>query len=486
MVQEPEQGVEARDTRSPAALIAALRADTDTMSQVAVLWTWLEQHLLLLGSLRSKGPAIRCEVASNPRIDLTEEDYDHLSTTPVPTAARLLAMVHAWLEGQSTPALASYRKGVDGELVLVMWRNPVLALRLGKESSVPPPAVEHPALAAIAPRLVVSCVERAGIAVNVLDIPKASWGDALQTELNRCVASEGARPLSIHLDALGDVGYPRLKRSILATSSREDIPTAAVGWFEPDETTEAAAATAVQSAVAAASGPDPSILLLPELAASESTLAALVEALRQQGERGPETRPPAMTVVGLLHREPGPTTEPSVSAPHLTGSEPLAQLVNEAVVLSADGEIMWTHRKLSSAQLYEDIEPGVKAVIVEDIQLGSSIAIAPTPIGSVAVVICLDAFAGHVRDRLATSPADVLLVPSLSPKVSRHRTALAELVQRLWGVAFVCNRCPPQNGTGSGWNEAHNRSFYVAQRGAPIDLKAEPDHPVFIVPTTCK
>ena len=85
-------------------------------------------------------------------------------------------------------------------------------------------------------------------------------------------------------------------------------------------------------------------------------------------------------------------------------------------------------------------------------------------------MICLDAFHQKVRDRIEHSPAEVLLVPSLSPSVHRHRDSLQQLVQVLWGVAFVCNRSPygkssPHNPEQvSVWNDKGNRSFWVLQR----------------------
>ena len=78
----------------------------------------------------------------------------------------------------------------------------------------------------------------------------------------------------------------------------------------------------------------------------------------------------------------------------------------------------------------------------EDIVLGSKLQVAPTPLGVLTLLICLDSFVPHVRERVLASPAEVLLIPSLSPTVRRHRTSVEHLAEALWAIAFVCNRAP--------------------------------------------
>jgi hypothetical protein len=175
--------------------------------------------------------------------------------------------------------------------------------------------------------------------------------------------------------------------------------------------------------------------------------------------------------VGLYHLTPD--DEPDTDA-SLLGDAKLAERVNEAVVLGPDGTELWRQRKLSRA---EGPRPGSDERYLEHIRLGKELKVIQTPIGIVSVVICLDVFADHLARRLASSPIDVLLIPSLSPKVERHRWALQRLVQTLWGIGFVCNRTPDGR-----WNGYEHRSFWAVHREAyhvPDEL-AETSHPSFV------
>ncbi|HXR61713.1 MAG TPA: nitrilase-related carbon-nitrogen hydrolase, partial [Solirubrobacterales bacterium] len=225
---------------------------------------------------------------------------------------------------------------------------------------------------------------------------------------------------------------------------------------------------AVEQAVEDASGA-PSLLVLPELGATERVLKAVKTKLAQT------PKAPALTVVGMYHQQN--LERPDFEG--LAGDGEIADYVNEAVVLGPTGSELWRHRKLSCAQGRVSAKPGA-AEVTEDICLGTELGVVDTPLGWLTVVICLDSFAPHSRQRLATSPASVLLVPSLSPRVLRHRDSLQHLVQELWAAAFVCNRAP-QGPAPAIWSAPKTRSFWTASKEILVvpAIRAE-DRPAFV------
>jgi predicted amidohydrolase len=269
---------------------------------------------------------------------------------------------------------------------------------------------------------------------------------------------EGEPILEVHLDSLGDAGRSDWwvgPEHVLAALREQEV--------QPEQLVEAL--EAVRSAVREAAGLS-RILVLPELVATDEVLAAIGEELRSL----PLAAVPALTVVGRYHQP----------CDDMADQPELGRYVNEAVVLGPLGGTLWSHRKLSSAGDDVETEEGSRKV-VEDIRLGRTLDVVDSPLGSLAVAICLDTFAGHSRERLARSPANVLLVPSLSPKVERHRSSLAQLVQVLFGIAFVCNRAiMPLDGKSS-WDDKQNRSFWAIQRKSIVDgVPSEGERPSFV------
>ncbi|MDW5595782.1 nitrilase-related carbon-nitrogen hydrolase [Conexibacter stalactiti] len=444
------------------------RAADDRVAIVAILWTWLEHHLLHLGSLLEKPLVIRAKALDEPDfVRFDEDERARLMAAPLRNAAELLARIEITLTRDQPIESATEAVGVDGSEVFVMWRRPRLATRAGNDADRPPEADEHPSLSALAPRLVVCPTVHRDIELHVIRPGSDGWV-AVEALLEQGVV--GADPtLSVHLDTLGDAG-------LSGWLEREDVE---VGWFDAaamDPEDERICHDSAVAAVEAASGPA-SLLVLPELCATPRTLDAVTAAIVAADEA------PALTFVGLRHR-PIAASEPSAIEPELLGDAVLATHVNEAVVIGPDGEPLWSHVKLSCAQgpqprlLSDGTQP---LAATEDIVLGRTLQVVPSPIGTIAVVICLDSFADHVRDRLARSGADVLIVPSLSPRVHRHRDSLQHLVQRLWAIAFVCNRdfAVPSDGTTT-WDEEHNRSFWAIQRKRLRPPTRADDRPAFI------
>jgi hypothetical protein len=179
------------------------------------------------------------------------------------------------------------------------------------------------------------------------------------------------------------------------------------------------------SAIDTASAERATMLIFPELALSPAMLAAAQARLAAHGAGGH----PILTVAGLCH------------APH--GSD--GSHLNEAVVLGPDGQELHRHRKLSRFTDTKDTP--------ERILTGSTLGVLETPCGNLATPICLDVFAKASQALLFASHATLLLVPSLSEKLSAHRDASRAFATDRWGSTFVCNR------TFAGFND-DARSFY--------------------------
>lgn len=171
------------------------------------------------------------------------------------------------------------------------------------------------------------------------------------------------------------------------------------------------------------------LLVFPELALSPAMLDAVRARLESRGADGH----PILTVAGLCH-----ALLPSGDV-----------YVNEAVLLGPDGAEIWRHRKLAR---YTDDEG-----VAEHTQTGFTLGIVETPCGNLATPICLDVFAPAIKGLLLRSHATVLLVPSLSPKVSAHETAASEFNADRGGSTFLCNRTV--NGYAAG-----AASFYLVPR----------------------
>jgi hypothetical protein len=438
---------------------------------VAVLWTWLARHPQLLTALHDKAPAIRdAAAAMDRRGEVIDDTLGWIEQSPlVKNAVVLLALIEIQLSREMVretrrASMLMLSKGVDRTPVIVHWRNPSLAIAAHTpHRPTPPGTATQPSLSAFAPRLRVCPVEKHEVKLQVLSTKGPEWEAALRL-LDLGLSSHPAS-LQVHLDTLGDHGMSGWR----PTGYR-------VGCYHPGEINaedERLCIDAAEKAVrkAAAADSQSTVLLMPELAATPRVRAAITAQIASQPNAA------ALTVIGLYH-EPH-NGEPPIDHELLEDSS-LGAYVNEAVVLGPNGNELWRHCKLSAAKARF---PGSKSAVSEDIVPGVTLSLAPTPIGVVAVAICLDAFAESTERRLEASPAEVLLIPSLSPTVIRHRYSLQRLVQVLWAIGFVCNRAPfPPSEGGSVWNEEDNRSFWAMQR-EPLHIppKSDPDaHPSFI------
>jgi predicted amidohydrolase len=441
-------------------LIAALAAAGDDLAAlIAILWTWLEAHMRELGSLREPTPSILDAAYRAPRFErLDAELLAWIEEEPLRNAAELLARIGFRFLRVTLP-IVELRSGFDGEERMVAWRGAPLAKRLGGEY--PPSAQEHPSLTTLAPTLAVSSISVNQIELRSVSPDGPGW-ELAERLLARGVSGATETTLEIHLDTLGPHGLSGVRQSETFEVGRYDA--ALVDPEDHERCIEAA-----REAVRLAAG-DASILVMPELAATPDVLAAVRDEIARA------SFPPALTVVGLYHRR---APEPPLPSDVVSAAK-FADYVNEAVVLGPDGGELWRHRKLCRAEA----RGAGGARIVEDIRLGAELAIVRTALGNLSILLCLDAFAAHARDRVLASPANVLLVPSLSPTVARHASSLQQLVQGIWGVAFVCNRSPIVGpGAPSNWNHDKNRSFWALQRSPlrPCVPRPEGGHPSFVI-----
>jgi predicted amidohydrolase len=436
-------------------LITALEeGGDDPVPIVATLWTWLEERIADLASHRVKTAEIAAIAEQKEQyVGITDEVRESLQDDPLYGAAELLARVEQSLGPASWPLIGE-AKAFNGEPVLVCWRESAF-VETASGVDFNPTSREHPSLFTLAPRLVVSPLVVNQIKLQGERAKGLHWNAALG-RLQEELASEEPQ-VSVHMDTLGLHGL----------SGWLQKPGALRGHFDkPKKDDLEATESAARKAVERASTPEcASLLVLPELSAAESVLGAIKEELRDRPGS------PSLTVVGLRHFVPADEE-----------GEREAKYVNEAVILGPRGKELWRHRKLSYAGAAKG--KGEYPPLVEDIRVGRTLRIIQTPIGNFAVVICLDCFAEKSEERLAKSPASILLIPSLSPSAKPHRDSLRQLVTRLWAIAFVCNRSPLVAKGHEIWNGYEARSFWVMALSDPeippakIDERAA--HPSFV------
>jgi predicted amidohydrolase len=466
------------------ALLQGLRAvASDESAVAATLWTWLEGHLLTLGSLREKPPALRraavIRAGNEAYAGIDDGVLQELAVSPVRNAAELLARIALHFEAGSAEIFTA-SPGIDGTDVVVAVRRPALIAAMGSDKG-PPTSVEHPSLTTLSPRLVVCPAKMNGVELQFVDPEGLVWEQVFapmmspeeELEEGEQKDPKPSNSFQVHLDTLGSAGLtgwnPDPDKAIM-------VGTYDPSAIDPDDLVSCENAAAV--AVTNASGPA-SLLVMPELAGPPPVLERIEAQLREESDA------PLITVIGAYHEVPADLT--TTIASELLGDAKLSEHVNEAIAFGPDGTELWRQRKMSCAGGGGRL-PDER--FLEDIRLGDRLMLVPTPLGTTGIVICLDAFVPHVRERLLRSPLEILLVPSLSPSLRRHRESLVQLVHVLWGAAFVCNRSPyPEghelNADGkSVWNDDENRSFWIPDQGdgngAAAKLRPTPGHPSFV------
>lgn len=438
------------------ALVAALKeAGENPVPALALLWTWLEERLPDLAERRLKAPEIVEKVERRPFEGYTPAVWRAFEEDSVLGAAELLASIDQSIN-PAWPLIGEARSFRDEKVLVCMRESQLVVASSGEEF--PPSEREHPSLTTLAPKIVVSPVVLNGVSLEPKRAAGPLWEatiEPLQEQL-----AEPKPKIEVHLETLGSHGLsgwdqPKGQRRGHFGAIEEDDRRALVA--------EARAAVGRASRRGVAT-----VLVFPELGVDETALAAIQDELRKR-----EAARPCLTVVGLRHQ------------PIDDGDPVRADWVNEAVVLAPNGVELWRHTKLMYAGSKEPI--GEYPAFVEDIRPGRTLTLFQTPVGNLAVVICLDSFGKEGRQRLDKSPANVILVPSLSKSATPHRVSLAHLVNSLYAIAFVCNRSPVASDGPDHWNGYAVRSFWalVLRKVVPPRPKADPesDPPAFVFRT---
>ena len=186
---------------------------------------------------------------------------------------------------------------------------------------------------------------------------------------------------------------------------------------------ESALLESARRALEAARQNEVTILVLPELA---FTPAMLVQTQRWLSGGGLDASP-VLTLVGLCH---APLNDMDAKEADLH--------INEAVLLGPDGRELLRHRKLTRYS-----EGQAEEACSERTKIGDTLQVLETPIGNLAILICLDLHAEHSETRVEASHANLLLSPSLSSSVSAHENAAQSLLASQLAGTFVCNWTPP-------------------------------------------
>jgi hypothetical protein len=295
-------------------------------------------------------------------------------------------------------------EGIDGRRYRVCPRNNFIAETFEERSALSTWAADQtPSMAAYAPHIVLQPAETPNGEFSVT--PRSDWCPRHMSRL-RQVRERGS--LRIMMWPLATkIEYPALDQL------RDGPPPAVVNLKDPRN--EPALVAEAEAALLEAAKQKVTILMFPELAIPprvEARVRALLAA--QEGESYP-----LLTVLGLCH-----------ACPPEGGAD-----VNEAVLLGPEGTELHRHRKLTRFGLSGGYPYG------EGTQTGLDVTVLSSPIGNLALLICLDLLhKGVVRAITNDSLANVLLVPSLSPTTKAHRTRAAALGTDQLASTFVCNR----------------------------------------------
>lgn len=276
-------------TDSPERLLDRLTEAGDrTAAQVAVLWTWLERNRRALGSLGvQQEQLIERALDEPPFTELTPAHRELIERAPVPAAAQILAGIALRQTSVNWAPNVTSARGVDGEEVLVRWRNPALAGAMNDVGGGAPPAAQQvPSLAAIAPRLSVSPRVIDGLRLQV-HYPSGTGWEAAAAYLDQAMLNG---VLDVHLDPLVNATAPAEEDP----EARFDPPllSGSTGWRardgfallldeQIDASDHASCIDAVTAAVREASGHH-SLLVLPELVATAGVVDAIAAEIRAQ------------------------------------------------------------------------------------------------------------------------------------------------------------------------------------------------------------
>jgi len=167
-------------------------------------------------------------------------------------------------------------------------------------------------------------------------------------------------------------------------------------------------------AIKAAALDEVDVLVAPELTVTPGVRDGIVDKLRWSDDDAP-ARPLALLVLGSFHEQLG------------------RRFVNCARLLDgATGNTLLEHHKL--------VQYGVLDGFVEGIQLGDSITVLATPIGTVAIAICKDFCDYHVGPIWHHIQPDWLLVPAYGGGADAHALASKQIKNMLGTVVVLAHQ----------------------------------------------
>jgi len=124
-------------------------------------------------------------------------------------------------------------------------------------------------------------------------------------------------------------------------------------------------------------------------------------------------------------------------------------IVNRCEVLDASGEPAWAHDKLAAYVITPDnLEsmPKLREWLglnnhggIEGIHLGEQLEYCDSPVGRIAVAICVGFFHQPLRDLLVASRANLFLVPAMTPDLEPLEDRAKDLVRSQHAATFVAN-----------------------------------------------
>jgi len=200
-----------------------------------------------------------------------------------------------------------------------------------------------------------------------------------------------------------------------------------------------------------------SILVLPELRVPPTLLSVVVDFLKRQPPEGLESGQ------GLLLVAAGSW--------HVLDA---GSWVNRCEVLDHRGDRIWAHEKLAEYRITpENVQtaPGLKERLgitdqggVEGIRRGTRLEFCDSPLGRIAVAICVGFFHQPLEQLLIDSGADLLLVPAMTTDVRPIEDRARALVRSQRASTFVAN-CGTTACSGKPGHDAKGCCFYQIPRG---------------------
>lgn len=355
------------------------------------------------------------------------KDYDTAATFDRRTLSLITALDRFFANGSPSTLPLMIAEGVDGTRYVIRHRNNPLARMYEYQHAEPTwSAHQDRSMYAYARHTIVMPYPEVPGRTGIRTKSAPDWADGLL----RSRLLSARRRFSVLLWPFSTpIEYPGLD------ALTRTPPAEFVTLTDPRNDDQVCAE--ISRAIAVARDQEATILVFPELSISKAALHH-VEAILANRDHGPDGFP-ILTLLGLCHAQ--------------VQQDDREWDVNEAVLLGPDGVELHRHRKMHCYSARLPTAPD--DAIGERLLVGQEITILESPIGNLATLICLDLFHEESLEVLRRSHANMMLVPSLSPKTSAHARAASALEVSQLAATFVCNRW---------FNPDHEPSFCMLPR----------------------